>query len=94
MLALGLPVILVARSTLGTINHTLLSVEALRCRGIAILGVVLVGEPSPGNRRAIETHGAVALLAELPVLAPLSAATVAQACLLFPEAHEVDTLAA
>ncbi|MCQ8277297.1 dethiobiotin synthase [Acetobacteraceae bacterium KSS8] len=63
---LALPVVLVARSTLGTINHTLLSLEALRARGIPVLGVILNGPPSPGNRAAIERHGRVRVLAELP----------------------------
>ncbi|MCQ8240216.1 dethiobiotin synthase [Rhizosaccharibacter radicis] len=66
---LGLPAILVARSTLGTINHTLLSLEALRARGVRVLGVVMNGPPSANNRAAIERHGRVRVLAELPELA-------------------------
>ncbi len=65
---LALPVVLVARSTLGTINHTLLSLEALRARGIPVAGVILNGPSSPGNRAAIERHGGVRILAELPPL--------------------------
>jgi dethiobiotin synthetase len=45
MARLGLPVVLVARTTLGTINHTLLSLAALRARGLTVAGVVLVGRP-------------------------------------------------
>ncbi len=63
----GLPAILVARSTLGTINHTLLSLEALRRRGIPVAGVILNGPVSPGNRSAIERHGAIRVLAEIPL---------------------------
>jgi malonyl-CoA O-methyltransferase len=74
---LGLPVVLVARSTLGTINHTLLSLAALRARGIPVAGVVLNGPPSAGNRAAIERHGQARVLAELPVLDRLDAAAVA-----------------
>jgi dethiobiotin synthase len=73
MTALDLPVVVVARSTIGTINHTLLTLEALRARGLAIAGVVMVGEPSPENRMAIEAHGGVTTLGELPRLDPLSA---------------------
>jgi dethiobiotin synthetase len=40
---LGYPVILVARTSLGTVNHTLLSVEALKSRGLAVGGIVLSG---------------------------------------------------
>ena len=63
---LALPVVLVARGTLGTINHTLLSLEALRARGIAVAGVVFNRGCTPANRAAIERHGRVRILAELP----------------------------
>ena len=74
MAMLGLPVILVARSGLGTINHTLLSIEALRKRGIEIAGVVLNGAPDLSNREAIAAYGRVAVIGELPVLARLEPA--------------------
>src|SRR5580704_9806888 len=63
---LGLPVVVVARTTLGTINHTLLTLEALRARRLAIAGVVMVGEPDGENRAAIEQYGNVACLGEMP----------------------------
>ena len=89
MLRLALPCVLVARTTLGTINHTLLSLEALRHRGLPVLGVVLVGDASPGNRAAIARHGAVRILAELPRLATISPATIAAASALFPALEAV-----
>jgi dethiobiotin synthase len=52
MLALALPVIVIARSTLGTINHTLLTLEALRTRGLTVERVIMVGD-NPENRAAI-----------------------------------------
>ena len=70
--ALSLPLVLVCRSTLGTINHTMLSLEALRRREIAIAGVVLNGPSMPHNREAIETYGNVTVLAEIPILDPLT----------------------
>ncbi|MCQ9156030.1 dethiobiotin synthase [Acidomonas methanolica] len=73
----GMPVILVARSGLGTINHTLLSLEALRRRGLPVAGVILNGPANPGNRAAIERFGAVRVLAELPWLEQVDAAAVA-----------------
>lgn len=76
MQRLALPVVLVTRSTLGTINHTLLSLEALRARRITVAGVVINGEPNPGNRRAIEEYGRVRVLAELPPVEPLGPAAV------------------
>lgn len=66
MLHLKLPVLLVARSGLGTINHTCLSVQALRARQVSIAGVVMVGEPNAANRAAIEHYAQVPVLAELP----------------------------
>ncbi|MEA2692753.1 MAG: dethiobiotin synthetase, partial [Acidobacteriota bacterium] len=68
LVAARLPCLLVARSTLGTINHTLLSLEALRARDLAVAGVVLVGPFNPANRRAIERLGRVAVVAEIPPL--------------------------
>lgn len=68
MACLGLPVLVVARSGLGTINHTLLTLEALRRRGLDVAGVVLNGPPNAANRQAIEHHGQVAVLGELPRL--------------------------
>ena len=65
--ALELPVLVVARSALGTINHTLLTLQALRGRSICIAGVVMVGDRNPDNRAAIEEYGHVAVLGEMPV---------------------------
>lgn len=68
----SLPVILVARSTLGTINHTLLSLEAMRARDINILGVILNGPKNAGNLHAIENFGHVPVLAEIDHLSDIS----------------------
>jgi dethiobiotin synthetase len=65
---LDLPVLLVARSTLGTINHTLLSLEQLRRSRVEILGVVLNGPLDAGNRKAIEFYGRVEVCAEMEPL--------------------------
>jgi dethiobiotin synthase len=71
-----LPLILVARSTLGTINHTLLSLEAIRRRGLALAGVVLNGPETPHNRAAIERYGRARIIAEIPRLDPLTPAAL------------------
>jgi len=84
MARLALPAVLVARSGLGTINHTLLSLMALRSRGLAIAGVVLNGPPNPGNRAAIESYGAIRVIAELPPVEPLDAAGVSRLATLLP----------
>jgi dethiobiotin synthase len=73
---LGLPVVVVARTTLGTINHTLLTLEALRGRDIEVAGIVLVGVPNADNRTAIETYGRVPVVGELPPLTPLAPMTL------------------
>jgi dethiobiotin synthetase/malonyl-CoA O-methyltransferase len=67
-----LPCVVVARSTLGTINHTLLTLEALRRRHIPIAGVILNGPRNPSNRQAIERFGDVRVIAQLEPLEPLS----------------------
>ena len=85
MVRLALPVIVVAGTGLGTINHTLLSLEALRARHLIVAGVVLVGPANPGNRDAIRNHGQVRVLHSLPMLDPLDADTVQQASAAFPD---------
>jgi dethiobiotin synthase len=69
---LDLPILLVARSTLGTINHTLLSIEAIRRRGLPLAGVVISGPETPHNRAAIERYGQVEVIAEIPWLETVS----------------------
>jgi len=73
---LELPVVLVARSTLGTLNHTLLSIEALRSRDIPILGVVMNGPEHKRNRETIQHFGDVGILAEIDTVDPLNPNTL------------------
>ncbi|WP_370260628.1 dethiobiotin synthase [Limnobacter sp.] len=63
---LALPVLLVARSGLGTINHTCLSVQALRTAKVPVLGVLMMGPANAANRQAIEHFAKTPVLAELP----------------------------
>jgi dethiobiotin synthase len=72
MVLLGLPVILAARTTLGTINHTVLTLEALRARSLTIAGVVMIGDPNSDNSAAIEKYGRVKVIAEMPRFDPLT----------------------
>ena len=69
---LGAPVVLAARSSLGTINHTLLSIAALRRAELPIAGVVLIGERNLDNRAAIEWYGDVRVIGEIPPLAAIN----------------------
>ena len=70
--ALGAPLLVVARDALGTVNHTLLTLEAARHRGLRLSGVVLhatAARPGPDtatNRDAIARHGSVAVFGMLP----------------------------
>lgn len=73
------PVVLVARTGLGTINHSLLSIEALRSRGIPIRGIAFIGDAQPDSETTIARLGGVKRLGRLPRLDPLDAATLATA---------------
>jgi dethiobiotin synthetase len=56
-------VVLCARTTLGTINHSLLSIEALRARGIAILGIAFIGDENAESERIITISAACSVSA-------------------------------
>jgi len=70
---LGLPLVLVARSGLGTINHSLLSIAEIRRRKLPLAGIILVGPENSDNRDAIEHFGGVPVVAHLPPLPDLAA---------------------
>lgn len=63
-----LPVLLVARSELGTLNHTFLSLEALRNRNITITGVIMNGPRNESNYKAIRKYGKIPILAEIQTI--------------------------
>lgn len=65
---LELPTVVVASSRLGTINHTLLTLEALRKRKVDILGVIMNGPLNLENAKAIEFYGNVRVLQQIPQL--------------------------
>ncbi|QGM44590.1 dethiobiotin synthase [Methylocystis heyeri] len=67
----GFPVVVVARTSLGTINHSLLTIEALRRRGIPVLGVAFVGEPNLESEAAIAAMSGAKDLGRLALLARL-----------------------
>jgi dethiobiotin synthetase len=73
------PVVLVARTGLGTISHSLLSIEALRARGLTVLGVAFVGEAVEDSEATIAAIGGVRRLGRLPRLDRLDAGTLAAA---------------
>jgi dethiobiotin synthase len=68
---LGLPVVVAARSTIGTINHTLLTFAALERAGIETIGAVMIGPENSDNREAIERYGARPVIGAIPPLAEI-----------------------
>jgi dethiobiotin synthetase len=72
----GLPVVVVARTTLGTINHSLLTIEALRARSIWVGGVVFSGDAMPDSEATICAMGKVRSLGRIPLLDPLTPETL------------------
>src|SRR5262245_13993302 len=76
MRQLGAPVIVAARTALGTINHTLLTVAAIRNTNLDLRGVVMIGKESPDNRRAVERYGNVPVIGSIPWLEVIDRATL------------------
>ncbi len=76
---LQLPVILCARTALGTINHSLLSIEALRLRDIPIVGIAFIGEANADSENTICAMGGVRRLGRLPRLEKLERESLARA---------------
>lgn len=74
-----LPAIIVAGTALGTINHSLLTIEALRARGVAIRGVAFVGDAVEDSEATICAIGGVRRLGRLPWLDPLDATSLRSA---------------
>ncbi|HXX21208.1 MAG TPA: dethiobiotin synthase [Candidatus Acidoferrum sp.] len=73
---LKLPVLLVSRTALGTINHTLLSLAVLRAARLEVSGVIMVGKSNADNRRAIEHYGDIAVVGTVPFLKKISRAAL------------------
>jgi dethiobiotin synthetase len=68
MRRIGFPILVAARTSLGTINHTLLTLAALRELHLPICGVVMIGDENIENRRAIERYGNVHVVGHIPIL--------------------------
>ncbi len=82
-----IPTIIVARTALGTINHSLMTIEALRSRNIPIHGVAFIGDEMHDSQSTICTMGAVKSLGRLPMLDPLNSETILTA---FHQAFKVE----
>jgi dethiobiotin synthetase len=73
------PVVIVARTSLGTINHSLLTIEALRARRLRLLGVAFIGDANEDSESTICTIGRARRLGRLRRLDPLTPASLAAA---------------
>jgi len=87
---LGGRAVLVARAGLGTINHTLLSLEALARRSIPVLGVVMNGPSHESNRKAIEEYGRVPVIGSVT---PCAVIDTTQLRIIFDRIRLYDTQA-
>ncbi len=72
------PIILVGRSGLGTINHTLLSLEALKARKIPVIGIVLNGPIHKDNPKTIEKLGGVPVICQFPALKEITSESLSE----------------
>ncbi|GAA0476127.1 dethiobiotin synthase [Parasphingorhabdus litoris] len=70
------PTIIVASTKLGTINHSLMTIEALRSRHVPILGVAFIGDEIADSQNTICRIGDVKQLGRLPIIENLSAASL------------------
>lgn len=76
MRRIGLPIIVASSTALGTINHTLLTLLALREMKLRISGVALIGDENAENRRAIEHYGDVPVIGRIPMLSEINRAAL------------------
>ena len=72
----NIPSIIVSRSSLGTINHTLLTIEQFKKHNLSIFGVILNGKKNKENKIAIEKFGEVPVIGEIEPLKTINKATL------------------
>ncbi len=72
-----IPTIIIARTALGTINHSLSSIEALRSRKTPIHGIVFIGDEVRDSQKIICDMGCVTSLGRLPIISPLNSEKLA-----------------
>jgi dethiobiotin synthetase len=84
------PIILCARTGLGTINHALLAIEALRRRHMALHGLIFIGHDNPDNMRTVGEFSGAAVLGHVPHLDPIDRAALRR---VFAERFRVEDFA-
>jgi dethiobiotin synthetase len=75
---LGLPVVVVSRHYLGSINHTLLTLSALRARNVSVKGIVFNGEELPDTERIVTSMGDVPVIGRVPTLGDVSQSAISE----------------
>jgi dethiobiotin synthetase len=70
-LKLSLPLVIVARAGLGTVNHTLLTLEAARSRGLDVAAVVLNGQRADADESSVTNPDLIASFGDVAVVGPL-----------------------
>ncbi len=83
---LKLPIILVSQNYLGSINHTMLTLEALSYRNLPVLGIIFNGKKNEESERYIETRSRVPVLYRIPRLKHIDKETIAEQAQFFREA--------
>jgi dethiobiotin synthetase len=76
---LKIPVILVSQNYLGSINHTLLSINALKSMGIPVAGLIFNGKPNAATEAVIEKMGEVRILGKIEELDIIDKAAIRKA---------------
>ena len=64
---LNIPVVLVSRNYLGSINHTMLSIEMLKARNVEVKGIIFNGEPNPATESWILKNSGLPFIASVPM---------------------------
>ncbi|GAA4840922.1 dethiobiotin synthase [Algivirga pacifica] len=75
---LQIPVILISNLYLGSINHSLLSINELKRRNIPVAGIIFNGDSNPESERIIEAHSGYPVLLRVPTLKEVTPETVKQ----------------
>jgi dethiobiotin synthetase len=73
----NLPVILIAQNYLGSINHTLMTIEVMKSRGIHLLGIVMNGQRNEASETYIEQYSYMSIIARIPYFDKIDSKAVA-----------------
>lgn len=87
----NLPVILVSNNYLGSINHTLMSVEVMKARGINLLGIIINGDRNNDSETFIEQYSKLPIITHIPQLEELTHENITQQALIIQSALRQKT---